>query len=459
MTAANPTTIPEPFPEVEVPASGNGNHGGPAAVPGGKASVASARLWLLWERRVFLFRCACWGVAAATLIAFLIPKRYESTTRLMPPDSQSGSGMAMIAALAGKSVPGLGGLAGDLLGSKSSGALFSEVLYSRTVEDRIVDRFNLRTVYGVRYQEDARKDLARQTFVNEDHKSGVITITVTDHDPNRAAAMARAYVEELDRLVSEVSTSSARRERIFIEQRMASVKQDLSSAEQEFSQFASKNTALDIKEQTKAMVESAALLQAQFIAAQSELQGLEQVYADGNVRVRSARARVEELKRQIQKIEGTDSSLLADAPKSDDLYPSIRKLPLLGVAWADLYRRMKVQETVFELLNEQYELARIQEAKEIPVVRVMDSPNVPEKKSFPPRMLTILLLTCLAVLGGMGWVLASHRWRLMAPEDPWKLLAQSVWKAASGRGRQVAARLPLNGRFGSLRRESEQTKL
>ena len=414
-----------------------------------------AILWILWEQRAFLFRCACWGLAVATLIAFLIPKSYESTTRLMPPENQSGSGMAMIAALAGKSIPGLGALAGDLLGSKSSGALFTEILFSRTVEDRIVDRFDLRKVYSDRYQEDARKDLAQHTVVSEDRKSGVITIIVTDHDPNRAAAMAKAYVEELDRLVSQVSTSSARRERIFIEQRMASVKQDLTGAEQEFSQFASKNTTLDIKEQTKAMVEGAALLQGQLIAAESELQGMEQVYTSENVRVRSVRARVEELKRQLQKMGGTDSSLLPGAAKSDELYPSIRRLPLLGVEWADLYRRMKIQETVFELLNEQYELAHIQEAKEIPVVRVIDSANVPEKKSFPPRLLTVLLLTTFSLLGGMAWVLTSRRWRLMDPDDPWKLLAQDVWHTTSEQGHRAVARMPSNGRRSSTSHESE----
>src|SRR5207237_9259435 len=121
--------------------------------------------------------------------------------------------------------------------------------------------------------------------------------------------MAQAYVEELNNLVSQVSTSSARRERLFIEQRLSAVKTDLEDAEKQFSAFASKNTALDIKEQTKAMVESAAILQGQIIATQSELQGLEQIYTDNNVRVRSLRAQLAELKSQAQRIGGTDASL------------------------------------------------------------------------------------------------------------------------------------------------------
>jgi uncharacterized protein involved in exopolysaccharide biosynthesis len=230
-------------------------------------------------------------------------------------------------------------------------------------------------------------------------------------------------VEELNRLVSDVSTSSARRERIFIEQRMASVKADLDEAEKRFGAFASKNTALDIKEQAKAMVEAGAVLQGQLIAAQSELEGLLQVYADGNVRVRAARARIDELKRQLQKMGGTDAALSSQSPAPGELYPSIRKLPLLGVEWADLYRRMKIQETVFELLSQQYELSRIEEAKEIPTVNVIDPANLPEKKSWPPRLLIIGLLTVLALAGAVAWIFGSVKIQSLERDDPRRQLA------------------------------------
>ena len=120
--------------------------------------------------------------------------------------------------------------------------------------------------------------------------------------------MAQAYAEELNRTLAEVSTSSARRERIFLEGRLQAVSQDLEASEKEFSQFASKNTAIDIKEQGKAMVDAAATLQGQLIAARSELEGLRQIYADGNVRVRSAEARVAELEDQLRKVGGKDES-------------------------------------------------------------------------------------------------------------------------------------------------------
>ncbi len=402
-------------------------------------------LRLLWEQRRLLFRVTAWALAFGTIVAFLIPNQYESSTSIMPPESMNSSG-AMLAALATKASPELAAMAGGLLGMRGSGALFVDLFRSRSVQDNVVDTLNLQKVYRSRYNQDARKRLNRQTDVSEDRKSGVISLTVADKNPLRARDIAQAYVEELNRLLSQVSTSSARRERIFIEQRLTAVRSDLEDAEKQFGAFASKNSTLDIKEQTKAMVESAGVLQGQLIAAQSELQSLEQIYTSNNIRVRSLQARVDELKRQLQKIEGTDASLasgggISGADQSNEMYPPIRKLPLLGVEWADLYRRTKIQETVYELLNQQYELARIQEAKEIPTVNVVDPANVPERKSSPHRLLIILVLTLLSVTGAAVWIVGSERWELVDPEDPGKVLAESVWKTASDRVRALLNQL------------------
>jgi uncharacterized protein involved in exopolysaccharide biosynthesis len=227
----------------------------------------------------------------------------------------------------------------------------------------------------------------------------------------------------------------------------------LEAAEKEFSQFASKNTAIDIKEQGKAMVDAAALLQGQYIAARSELEGLRQLYADNNVRVRSAEARVAELEDQLKKVGGKDESTsLGKATEGDSLYPSIRKLPMLGVPYADLYRKTRVQEAVFETLTEEYELAKVEEAKEIPAVKVLDSPNVPERKSFPPRTLIVLLGTALAFSCGVMWVFGRTRWEQTDPADPGKVLAKEVFDT-------VKAAMPwASGNGFLLRAESRKTE-
>lgn len=398
---------------------------------------------VLWKNRRLLSRVVLGALACSTLVAFVIPTRFESTTRLMPPDSnQATSSLAMAAAAFAGGSGGLGGMASELLGLKSSSDTFVGILSSRTVEDKLIDQFHLKDLYWDRRMEDARKDLAKRTEISVDRKSQIIEITVTDKSPQRAASMAQAYVDELNRLVAELSTSSARRERIFLEGRLQSVNKDLEDAEKSFSQFASKNTAIDIKEQGKAMVEAAATLQGQLIAAESEYQGLKQIYTDNNVRVRSVRARIDELKRELEKMGGKDESTqpASDQP-SDSLYPSIRKLPILGVQYADLYRETRIQEAVLETLTKEYELAKVQEAKEIPTVKVLDAPNIPDKKSFPPRALIIILGTVLALGGALSWIFGKELWDGTHPENPRKAFVQEVFSAI----RASASRFPRNG--------------
>jgi uncharacterized protein involved in exopolysaccharide biosynthesis len=380
-------------------------------------------LRLLWDSRGLLCRVTMYAFLASTVIAFLIPARFKSTTRLMPPDTLSNSGLGMMAAVAGRAgTDALGGLAGDLLGVRSSGALFVGILGSETVQDGLIDEFHLKQVYHDSKIEDARKDLSEHTDVSEDRKSGIITIAVTDHDAKRAAAMARSYVDELDRLVAQVSTSSARRERIFLEGRLQNVKTDLDLAARNFSDFASKNTAIDIPAQGKAMVEAAAGLQGELIAAQSELSGLRTIYSDNNVRVRTVEARVNELDKKLNEIGSGGTP--GGGVSANALYPSIRKLPLLGVTYADLFRQTKIQETVYELLTQQYELAKVEEAKEIPTVKVLDAAIVPTKKTFPPRTLIVALGMMLGTTVVMTCVLAKTRWDGVDASDPRKAFHQ-----------------------------------
>ncbi|MGB6077657.1 MAG: hypothetical protein WBG29_18645, partial [Candidatus Acidiferrales bacterium] len=312
------------------------------------------RFRLLWLNRSFLFRASVAGLICTTVVAFLIPNRYVSTARLVPPDSQSASSLALLSAFSGQSGL-LGGLAGNLLGIQSTGDLFIGVLRSRTVEDRIVSGLDLNRVYGDRLEDSARKDLESNTTISEDRKSGIISIAVSDHDPRRAAAIAGAYVDQLNTMITQLSTSSAHRERVFLEERLKSVNQDLEAAEKNFSQFASKNGAIDITEQGKAMVEAGASLEGQLIAAQSELQGLKQIYTENNVRVRATEARISELHLQLEKLSGTASTPAGGAGTATDMmYPSLRQLPILGVPFADLYRKLTVEETVYETLTKEY---------------------------------------------------------------------------------------------------------
>jgi len=456
-----------------------------------EAPLEDTRVWqaeqlrLLWGHRRFLFRAVAVGLLISTLVAFLIPKSYTSTTQLMPPDQQSTSGMAMMAAMAAKAGGGLAGVAGDLLGLKSSGALFIGVLRSQTSQDRLIEKFDLRRVYGARLVMDARMKLDENTSISEDKKSGIITISVTDHSPQRAAALSSAYVDQLNSLVSELSTSSAHRERVFLEDRLKFAKQDLDDASNQLAQFSSKNNTLDIQQEGKAMLDAAGTIAGEMIAAQSQLEGLRQIYTDNNSRVRSLNARVAELRKQLEKLGGTattnvngnGNSNSASTEQSSDPsaakaggglpYPTIKSLPLLGAKYADFYRRAKIQETVFELLTEQYELAKVQEAKETPSVKVLDPARIPERKSFPPRLLIMFLGTFLACASSVVWVLGSARWEEVDAQDPRKVFAQEVagtlkarmaWASRNGAGAESSQKNSSNQDHGDGVPPSEAPK-
>ena len=405
---------------------------------------------ILWAQRRVLLRVAAISLVLSLVVAFTIPKRYKSSARIMPP-SNSSANTAMLAALTGRGFSGLNGLgaslAGSLLGVNNTTALFVDLLRSGSVADHLIGRFQLQKVYHQRYRIDAAKQLGRHTSITGDKKSGVITITVEDTDPRRARDLAQSYLDELNLLVNRTSTSSAHQERVFIEKRLETVKADLARAQQKMSEFSSTHATIDIKEQTRAMVDAASRLQAQIVVEQSELDSLRQVYGDANVRIRSAQARIGVLQRQLAKIGGSSAPLSANQTSTADisdgadsereLYPPLRQIPRLAVPYADLYRQVQVQETVFELLTQQYETARIQEAKDVPVVSVIDAPGIPEKKSFPPRLLLTLALTLIATVVAAAWLLLHYLWAQVSANDPRKRLAEEI-------GNTLRARLPKN---------------
>ena len=393
-------------------------------------------LAVLWDHRRILMRVTGIALVLSVMIAFIIPKRYESTARLMPPDSSSG-GTAMLAALAGRSLgglDGLGALAASFLGMHGNSALYVNLLQSSTVTGDLIDRFGLQHAYDKRYRVDTAKYLLRHTSVSEDKKSGVITVTVSDTDPRRARDLAQGYLDELNQLLNRTSTSSARRERLFIEKRLASVKDSLESAQRALSDFSSTHSTIDMHEQARAMVDAGAKLEGELVVTQGELDSLRQVYGDSNIRVRSAEARMADLKRELEKVGGSSAQLSpaseattsAGANESNALYPPLRQLPRLAVPYADLYRTVKIQETVFDLLTQQYEIARIQEAKDVPVVSVIDSPGIPEKKSFPPRTVLTIVLTLLSLGVASAWIVFNQRWGKLDSSDPRRILAQAM---------------------------------
>jgi uncharacterized protein involved in exopolysaccharide biosynthesis len=400
-----------------------GEQGRSPAVLGNTNWVNNASLF--WDHRRLFFRVAVVVFVLSILIVFSLPKEYVSIARLMPPE-QGGNSAAMLAALVGKgSAGGLAGLAGSLLGAKNNGAVFVALLHSGTISGHLIDQFDLQRVYHKRYRVDAAKRLGHLTKITKDTKSGVITIVVTDETRERSRGLAQGYLDGLNNLVARVNTSSAHREREFIEQRLNTVQAELQRAQLALSDFSSKNTTIDIKEQTRATVEAGAKLEGQLIAGESELDSLRQVYGNQNVRVRAAEARNATVQRELQRANG-QSEQDGNGIDANHPYPALRQLPQLGVQWANLYRNVRVHETVFDLLSEEYETARIEEVKSIPTVSVIDFPGLPERREGPHRTLIVLISTLLSFVVTAVYLLARRSWLMMDDQDPRRVLATRV---------------------------------
>jgi uncharacterized protein involved in exopolysaccharide biosynthesis len=403
------------------------------------------RLWRLWRTRRFLWGVVWKTLLASMVVAFLVPAHYKSAVRFVPGENSSSSGSSSMMGLLSKAIggsdsstPGFGLDAAGLLGAKTPGAFYVEVLKSRTVQDRLINRFDLRARYRKSTYVEARKKLAKFTEIEEEKKSGVITLTVTDYEPNVAAQIANAYVEELNRLAVDLNTSSAHRERQFLEERLATAREDLARASAGLSQFTSKNSLVDPQNEGRAVMDAAVRLQGELIASETELKGLQQIYSDDNVRVRKLKAGMAELQSQLKKLVGHNGEIAAQDSTGGGLapYPSIRMLPGLGSRYADLYREEKIQEAVYAFVTQQFEMARIQEAKELPIVRVMDAGVAPEKKSSPFRSLIVAGSVLGALVLACFWVTGKYRWERVPPDDPYRLLANDIageFKAALGK--------------------------
>jgi len=386
----------------------------------GESILPAELLISVWRRRRFVAKAFAVGLLASAIVSLLIPPKYEATTRIMPPEKQGIAGLAAMLAAAGTDKAGslVGGMLSDAVGLKSTGALYVGVLKSSSVQDALIDRFGLRDVYNVRYNKDARERLSDNTEINEERKSGIISVTVTDRSRQRAMEMARAYIDSLNELTSQLNTSAAHRERLFVEDRLKTVKADLDLAAKDFSEFSSKNLTLDVREQGKAMMAGAAELTGELIAAESQLRGLGEIYSPNNVRVRTLQARITELRRKLSELRGLNSNPDDPSAGAGDFGVSIATLPALSVRYYDLYRRVKIQETVFEILTKEYELAKIEEAKELPTIKVLDQAKLPETKASPKRLIITLLGAIVAAILASAYIMFSIRLRSLGLSHP-----------------------------------------
>jgi uncharacterized protein involved in exopolysaccharide biosynthesis len=296
-----------------------------------------------------------------------------------------------MAQLSGGGASGLAGLsllAG--LGLRNPSDLYVGILESRTIADALIRKYNLLQVYDERYLKYARKQLKRNTSIKAG-KDTLIHVSVSDRNPNRAAQLANGYVEELSRLNSDVALSEASQRRLFFERQLAREKDFLADAEIALRNTQQSTGLMVPTGQAEALIRSTAQLHAEILSRQAQLAGMGTFAADDNPRYQM-------VKRELATLQAELNALQQGEHKAGTPEIPVGKLPQAGLEYLRKYRDLKYHETLYEALARQYEAARLDEAKSGPFVQVLDRAVVPEKKSWPPRTIIILLTTFAAVL-------------------------------------------------------------
>lgn len=340
------------------------------------------------------------GIIAGGL-SLLMPNIYTGTASVLPPQqSQSGS-----SAILGQ-LGALGGMSGSALGLKNPSDLYIGMLNSRTVADSIIERFKLQSVYGTKTLTDTRLTLSSSSTIGSG-KEGIIVIDVKDKDPKRAAALANGYVEELQRLTQTLAITEASRRRLFFEKQLLQSKQLLVDAEVSMKAMQEKSGLIQLNGQAEALIKSSADLRAQIASKEVALSAMQTFATGSNPEYMRARQELVGLREQLRKMEsGLNQG-------SGDLLVGSGRIPEAGLEYVRRVRDVKYAETIFELMSKQFEIAKLDEAKDSSIIQALDVAIVPDKKSKPNRGVIVVSTILFVGILTMFWILASEFLRKM----------------------------------------------
>jgi len=367
--------------------------------------ISLVLLWTILSRRK---RTIFWGVAIATLIAvpavFLIPVEYRAEAVILTPQPAQSSLSMMATATGlglGAGLPGLSFLSG--FGARNPTDLNVAILESRTIADDLIKDFNLRTVYDYEDMRETRKELARNTTI-ESGKDSLIHIRVDDRNPSRAAALANAYVAELTKQNSRLSSTEAAQRRSFYEGELAKEKDALADAEIQLKNIEQTTGLIAPAGQAEALIRSATQLRAAIIEREAKMEAMKTYAAADNPQLQILQREVQVLRGELAKLDGNNRRTgITDV--------STGRLPEATLQYLRKFRDVKYHETLFEILAKQYEAARLDDAKASPPVQVVDRAIVPEKKAWPPRAILIVSTALLSGFLCCCWILSAYHWR------------------------------------------------
>ena len=346
-------------------------------------------LLVLAREKKLILQVTMGATILAAIMVFIIPKSYTATATILPPQQNQSVLSAMMGQLAGTQSLDLRDL-----GLKNPSDVFVAMLKSRTVEDALINRFDLRKVYGVKSYQDARKKLEKRSEIDPE-KEGLISIAVTDRDPRRAADIANAWVEELRALNQNLALTEAAQRRAFFEQKLVAERNALSQAELALQQIEQQTGIIQPDAQTRALIGEVAEVRAQIAAKEVQLQSMGSYATPNNPDVKRVETELAKLRAQFASLSRTQA---AAAPGEGNLQVPTGRVAGAGLEYLQAARELKYHESFYDFLSRQLEAARIDEAKSAVVVQVVDKAVEPEKKSSPRRLLIIAVTALLSFL-------------------------------------------------------------
>jgi tyrosine-protein kinase Etk/Wzc len=357
-------------------------------------------LIILANRWRFILWFTLGAAILTTIIVFLVPNKYTATTVVLPPNQNSSMSTALLGQLGGGGP--LASLAGATLGMRNSADMYVSLFRSRTVEDTLIQRFGLMSRYHEKNMVDARKKFEDRTTVVLGVKDGLIRINVTDRDPNFAAQLANAYVDEFRKHTDSLTITEASQRRAFFQQQLLEANDNLTRAEQGLKKTEQSTGVLQLDSQARALIESAAVLRGQITAKEVQLQAMRSYVTEDNPQYMMAEQELDALKAQLSKVAGPGANTNADIDISKT------NIPESGMEYMNNLRDVRYYETIADLIAKQFEAAKIDEARQ-GTLEVSDIAVPPDKKSSPHRGLIAVVTTFFSFCLASGWCIFKDR--------------------------------------------------
>jgi len=380
-------------------------------------------LILLAQRKRFIMWSTVGVTTLAMAIGLLLPVSYTAFTTFLPPQQAASGSSALLAQLG--SLGSIAGLAGGTGVLKSPNDLYAALMKSETVEDSMVQRFNLMQEYHAKEPSLARKAFEQHANIDTSGKDGMIHVSVEDHKADRAAELANGYIEQYRLLSAHLAISEASQRRAFFERQLKDSKDQLAQAEESLKQTQTATGVIQIDSQTRALIESAGELRAQIAAKEVQVSSMKTYAAAGNVNLIEEEQQLASMRAQLAKLTGNGDAAGAG------LIVSKGAIPQAGLDYIRKVREVKYNETIFEILARQFEAAKLDEAKEGALIQVVDIAKTPEQKSFPHLTYFLVGGLVLGFLGGCGWVLASELLAYMNSIPEYKIKMSELSRAIS----------------------------